>query len=293
MMAAVIDNPDRSFVGFARYIRLSIVKPGRHAWLPVEYVMKSNWFYFDYLRRYGMLEKKKARRGRPPRRRHPFFRWVAAGLLTALAMPVLLIVILRWAPVPVTAFMVGQWMKGQKPEYHWVSWSDISSRMPISVVASEDQNFPHHWGFDFKAINKAIEDYNRNGRMRGASTISQQTAKNLFLWSDKSLLRKGLEAGLTLAIELCWPKQRILEVYLNIAQFGPDIFGVGAASRKYFNVPPSRLNAGQAALLAATLPNPSRYRITPPSPFMRQRAADIQHQVALLGGPGYLGPQIK
>lgn len=247
--------------------------------------MKSDWFYFDYLRRYNLLESTQRRHRHQPH----VFRWVGAGVLTVLMIPVIFIVIFRWAPVPVTAFMLGQWMKGKKPVYQWVTLSRISSKVPIAVVASEDQNFPHHWGFDFNAINKAIEDYNRHGKMRGASTISQQTAKNLFLWSDKSLLRKGLEAGLTLVIELCWPKQRILEVYLNIAQFGPDVFGIAAASRKYFNVPPSKLNAGQAALLAAILPNPSDYRISPPSTFMRHRAAEIQHQVKLLGGAGYLG----
>lgn len=248
-------------------------------------MMNSNWFYTDYLRRNNLLES-------PGRRRRPHvFRWMVRGLLTALAVPVVLILIFRWAPVPITAFMLGHWMEKQKPVHQWVAWNEISSAVPIAVVASEDQNFPNHWGFDFEAINKAIEDYNHHGRMRGASTISQQTAKNLFLWSDKSWVRKGLEAVLTVAIELCWSKQRILEVYLNIAQFGPDIFGIAAASREYFNIPPSKLNAGQAALLAAMLPNPGRHQISPPSSFMRERAADIQRQVELLGGPGYLASE--
>lgn len=249
-------------------------------------IMNTNWFYNDYLKRNHLLESSK----RPRRRRRPrFFRWLVTALLTALVIPTLVIVVLRWAPVPTTAFMLGQWMEGQKPSYQWVPLSQISSTVPIAVVASEDQNFPYHWGFDFKAINKAIEDYNKHGRMRGASTITQQTAKNIFLWSDKSWVRKGIEAGLTVAIELCWSKQRILEVYLNIAQFGPEIFGVAAASQVYFNIPPSRINSRQAALLAAMLPNPARHQISPPSPFMRRRATDIQRQVDLLGGPAYLG----
>ena len=217
-----------------------------------------------------------------------FFGKIGIVLLLILAIPVVLILVFRWVPVPTSAFMLAHMMKGKKPVYQWVGYKKIAPTVPIAVVASEDQNFPYHWGFDFKAIGEAYGDRLRGESMRGASTISQQTAKNLFLWSGRTWLRKGLEAGLTLVIELCWPKQRILEVYLNIAQFGPNIFGIEEASRTYFHRSASRITARQAALLAAMLPDPRHYRISPPTAYMRQRAAHIQHQVRLLGGPSYL-----
>jgi monofunctional biosynthetic peptidoglycan transglycosylase len=199
-----------------------------------------------------------------------------------------LILLLRWVPVPFSAFMVGHFVSGEKVEYDWVPLAQISRAMPIAVVASEDQRFPDHWGFDFEAIADAMEHNQKHKRLRGASTISQQVAKNLFLWPGRSWLRKGLEAGFTVAIELCWPKRRILEVYLNIAQFGPNTFGVGAAGKRYFNRSAAKLSGYQAALLAAALPNPSAYKVSPPSAYVWQRAADIQEQVRLLGGPSYL-----
>lgn len=199
-----------------------------------------------------------------------------------------LILVLRWVPVPFSAFMVGHFVSGEKVEYDWVPLSRISRAMPIAAVASEDQRFPDHWGFDLEAIADAMEHNGKNKKLRGASTISQQVAKNLFLWPGRSWLRKGLEAGFTVAIEVCWPKRRILEVYLNIAQFGPNTFGVGAASKRYFNRAPAKLTSYQAALLAAALPNPSAYKVSPPSSYVWQRAADIQRQVRLLGGPSYL-----
>jgi len=207
------------------------------------------------------------------------------GIVAALFVMILM---LRWVPVPTSAFMIGHILDGKKPAYKWVAWADMAATIPIAVVAAEDQRFPQHWGFDFKAIADALETNHRRSNPRGASTISQQVTKNLFLWPGRSWVRKGLEAALTATIELCWPKRRILEVYLNIAQFGPDIFGVAAASRHYFGVSPARLNQRQAATLAAVLPNPNGYRVAPPSPYIRQRAADIQRQVRLLGGPAYL-----
>lgn len=207
------------------------------------------------------------------------------GLAVALF---LLILLLRWVPVPTSAFMLSHKLSGSRPEYNWVAWRHIAPTMPIAVVASEDQRFLEHGGFDYEAISKAMKENRWRARPRGASTISQQVAKNLFLWPKSSWLRKGLEAGFTVAIEVCWSKRRILEVYLNIAQFGPRTFGVDAASRLYFDVPPSRLDGRQAALLASVLPNPRNYSLTPPSPFVLQRSAEIQEQVALLGGPDYL-----
>lgn len=210
------------------------------------------------------------------------------GAACILAGYFLLIFLLRWVPIPTSAFMLGHIFEGKQPDYKWVAWPRISTSIPIAVVAAEDQNFPFHWGFDFKAIAQAMQDNPHRSYPRGASTISQQVAKNLFLWSGRSWLRKGLEAVLTVTIELIWPKQRILEVYLNIAQFGPNAFGVEAGSRYHFGVPPSGLSPRQAALLAAALPNPADYRITPPSSYITRRAEFIQQQVRQLGGPAYL-----
>ncbi len=170
----------------------------------------------------------------------------------------------------------------------WVEWPAISPQMGIAVIASEDQRFAEHWGFDLDSIQDAIEERQRGGRARGASTISQQVAKNLFLWPGRSWVRKGLEAYITVLIEMFWPKRRILEVYLNIAQFGDKTFGVGAASRRFFAKRASALSAGEAALLAAVLPDPVRMRADDPSAYVRQRAQWIQRQMRRLGGPGGL-----
>ena len=154
------------------------------------------------------------------------------------------------------------------------------------MVAAEDQGFPTHQGFDIESIQKAVEE--RDKRVRGASTISQQVAKNMFLWPDRSWVRKGLEAYLTHFVEALWPKQRILEIYLNLAQFGPATFGVGAASVEFFGKPASELSAKDSALLAAVLPSPSRMSVRKPSPYVQERVAWILRQVEQLGGPAYL-----
>jgi monofunctional glycosyltransferase len=237
---------------------------------------------------FGFKSARQRRQGTGRGRLATVARGIAIGCAGLVGFTLFLIVLLRWVPVPTSAFMLGRLVTGQKVEYEWVPLARISSALPISVVASEDQRFPNHWGFDFEAIADAMEHSHKRKRLRGASTISQQVAKNLFLWSGRSWARKGLEAGLTVAIEQCWPKRRILEVYLNIAQFGPDTFGVAAASQRYFGKPPSRLDAYQSALLAAVLPNPQKYKLRPPSSYVWQRAADIQEQVRLLGGPSYL-----
>ena len=156
------------------------------------------------------------------------------------------------------------------------------------MIAAEDQKFLEHDGFDFEAIDKAMTDAKRGRRLRGASTISQQVAKNLFLWPEQSWVRKGLEAWFTLWIELLWPKQRILEVYLNSAEFGRGIWGVEAASRHFFGKPALHLNRAEAALLAAVLPNPKRFRVSNPSPYVRQRQDWILWQMRMLGGAGLL-----
>ena len=158
----------------------------------------------------------------------------------------------------------------------------------VAVIAAEDQAFPLHDGFDFKQIDKALADRERGRRMRGASTITQQVAKNLFLWPGQNWFRKGLEAGLTILIELAWSKQRILEVYLNIAEFGRGTWGVEAASQRYFRKSAARLIQRQAALLAAVLPSPLRLRADAPSPYVRRRQQSILRQMAAIGGPAVL-----
>jgi monofunctional biosynthetic peptidoglycan transglycosylase len=216
------------------------------------------------------------------------WRQVAAlAALAAIAAPALAILVLRWLPPPTTAFML---LHEGEPRHRWVAWPEISPHVAVAVLASEDQKFPHHHGFDFASISSALsgDERRRLQIRRGASTISQQVAKNLFLWPGRSLLRKGLEAGLTLWIEALWPKRRILEVYLNIAEFGPGIFGVGAASAAYFGASPGQLGPYEAARLAAVLPDPRRLHVVDPGPYALERAAWIREQVAMLGGPAYL-----
>jgi monofunctional biosynthetic peptidoglycan transglycosylase len=156
------------------------------------------------------------------------------------------------------------------------------------VVASEDQLFPTHSGFDFKQIHKALDDAERGRRARGASTISQQVAKNLFLWNGHSWVRKGFEAWFTVLIEWLWPKQRILEMYLNIAQFGRGIYGAEAAAQNFFHKPAARLTQAEAARLAAVLPNPLQLRAERPSRYLQRRQLEIEQQMRALGGPSYL-----
>jgi monofunctional biosynthetic peptidoglycan transglycosylase len=159
--------------------------------------------------------------------------------------------------------------------------------MALAAVAAEDQKFPDHYGFDFAAIADAIEEGEKGRRLRGASTISQQVAKNLFLWESRSYLRKGLEAYYTVLLETFWSKRRILEIYLNIAQFGDGLYGVKAAAQVFFNKPPSALTMGECALLAGVLPNPVKFKVTAPSPYVLQRARSIEIQMRNLG-PSYL-----
>lgn len=209
---------------------------------------------------------------------------LARGAALALALLVLgsvaAVALLRFVPVPVTAFML---QDDERPRQHdWVPWEEISRHAAVAVIAAEDQKFLEHDGFDFEAIDKALTDARRGRRLRGASTISQQVAKNLFLWPGQSWPRKGLEAWFTLCIETLWPKQRILEVYLNSAEFGRGVWGVEAASRRYFRKPAAKLNRPEAALLAAVLPNPRRFRVANPSAYVRQRQDWILWQMSRL-----------
>ncbi|MGO4504679.1 MULTISPECIES: monofunctional biosynthetic peptidoglycan transglycosylase [unclassified Dyella] len=212
-----------------------------------------------------------------------------------LALSWLVVLVLRFVPPLTSAVMMerqlGALIHGEKDfrlQHRWVPWSQVSPYVPLAMVAGEDQKFPYHHGFDFDSIQTAVDAADEGRRLRGASTISQQTAKNLFLWNGRSFIRKGLEAYFTVLIELTWPKQRILEVYMNIAELGDGIYGVGAASDAYFHMAPARLGAAQAARLAAVLPSPRRFHADRPTPYVQSRANWIQQQMGQLGGPGYL-----
>lgn len=193
---------------------------------------------------------------------------------------------LRWLPVPTTAFMLYRHVEDviddgsfKAIKYSWVGAKKISPYAASAVIASEDQRFFQHFGFDLHAIQSSLDDYMDGGRLRGASTISQQVAKNLFLTPSKSFVRKGMEAWFTLLLELLWSKERILTVYLNIAEFGDHLFGIEAASQHYFGVHASQINRSQAALLAATLPNPMLLRATQPSSYVLRRQQWILRQM--------------
>ena len=220
---------------------------------------------------------------------------IAAFLATAL--PVLA---MRWMDPWYSAFMLDAALDASRhgktnyhTDYRWADLEQISPHAAVAVIASEDQRFPFHTGFDFKSIREAIrrndaQANRRRPRIRGGSTITQQVAKNLFLWSGRSYLRKGLEAYFTLLIELTWPKERILEVYLNVAQFGDGIYGVEAAAQRFWRKPAARLDRYEAATLAAVLPSPVRLRANAPSPYVQLRRDQILGQMRGLGGAAYL-----
>jgi monofunctional biosynthetic peptidoglycan transglycosylase len=219
-------------------------------------------------------------------------RWLATALLLALVGPLAPVACFRFIDPPASAFMLrdglSRLFSGKNWISHeWVDYAEIAPAMRLAVVAAEDQRFPEHDGFDVEAIKKALKTNKRSGMQRGASTISQQVAKNLFLWSERSWLRKGLEVYFTVALETLWPKRRILEVYLNVAEFGDGVYGVGAASRKFWGTKPSRLSARQAGLLAAVLPSPRNMRAQAPGPYTREHGRWIEAQMRQLGS-GYL-----
>ncbi len=219
------------------------------------------------------------KRFRRPRLR--IWQWLLLAPFAIAAFAVLQVLILRIVPPFTSAFMIAS--DAPEVRYDWVPWQRIAPVAGLAMVAAEDQKFPEHWGFDFEAIDKALDHNKRSRRMRGASTISQQTAKNLFLWSGRSYIRKGLEVGYTLLIETFWPKRRVLEMYLNIAQFGPGVYGVEAAAQIYFHKPAARLSRSEAAMLAAVLPNPVRLRVDRPSAYVLGRANQIEDQMQALG----------
>jgi monofunctional biosynthetic peptidoglycan transglycosylase len=225
--------------------------------------------------------------------------WILKGLAALLLAFVLLtavpVLLLRWIHPFTSAFMLRASVQAiathdpnYETRYEWVDLEQISPHAALAVIAAEDQQFPFHAGFDLKSIREAVRENAHRKRPRGASTISQQVAKNLFLWNGRSYVRKGIEAWLTVLIETMWPKERILEMYLNIAQFGRGIYGVEAASQKFWRKHAARLTRGEAATLAAVLPNPIRMHADRPSRYVAFRRDQILGQMRALGGRQYL-----
>lgn len=212
-----------------------------------------------------------------------------------LTISISLVIFFKWVPVPVTFFMVQrcvvQKIEGQAMKLHkdWEPLNNISPHLQLAVVCAEDQNFINHRGFDLKAIKKAM-DYNEKmegkgkSKRRGASTISQQTAKNVFLWHGRSWVRKGFEVYFTFLIETLWSKERILEVYLNVAEFGNGVYGAEAAALDYLKKPAYKLNTNEAALMAVVLPNPRGFSISKPSSYIRKRQTWCVRQMRHWGG---------
>lgn len=213
-------------------------------------------------------------------------------LLAFFVISVVWVIVLRFLPIWVTPYMISRkidaFVEDEDTEIHhdWEPYENISKEVALAVVASEDQNFPNHWGFDFDQIYDAMTEDRK--RARGASTISQQVAKNVFLWHGRSYIRKGLEAYFTVLIEVLWSKERILEVYLNVAEMGEMTFGVEAASLRYYNKSAKRLTRYEAARIAAVLPNPIRFSIKNPSAYVNKRTNQIVRQMRYLGGQKYL-----
>jgi monofunctional biosynthetic peptidoglycan transglycosylase len=214
-------------------------------------------------------------------------RAIAFALVAWVLLTVGAVALFRWVDPPFTAVMLEQPGDLADLSYSWVDRSEIAAAAARAVMASEDQRFLEHNGIDFVSLDKAFAEYRDGGDLRGASTITQQVAKNLFLWQGRSLARKALEAYFALLIELLWPKERILEVYLNIAELGPNVFGVEAAAQEFFGTHAVMLDVPQAALLAAVLPNPQRLSAARPSAYVRGRQAWIVSQVYLLDTRGH------
>ncbi len=221
----------------------------------------------------------------------PFRRIVqAAGIVIVglLLLSVLLVLPLRWVNPPVSAFML-QDDSGRVPvAYEWRDWQELGDAAALAVVAAEDQKFAQHFGFDFASIQASVMQYREGGSLRGASTITQQLAKNLWLWPGRSFARKGIEAWFAVLLEALLPKRRILEIYLNVVELGPGIYGVPAASRAYFAKPPGALTDAEAALLAAVLPNPIALQADNPSDYVRGRQQWIYRQMQRLRREGWL-----
>ena len=222
----------------------------------------------------------------PPKRPRRKGRPVLTALMILALLPFGGVLIHRFAPVPLTRLMIREGLAGHGLDYRWKPLGDISPNLVVSAIAAEDARFCSHGGFDLKAIETALKDNESGRRMRGGSTISQQTAKNVFLWPGRDWVRKGLEAGYTVLIETGWGKRRIMEVYLNVAEMGPGIFGAEAAARHWFGKSAADLTPREAARIAAILPSPRRYNAGTPGPYVRRRAARIQASARVVRNDG-------
>ncbi|TCZ86035.1 monofunctional biosynthetic peptidoglycan transglycosylase [Lysobacter sp. N42] len=240
----------------------------------------------------GVVGSKQGTRTRRGWRR---LRWLVLVPVLLAAATIAQVAAMRFIDPWFTSFMairqveaLGEGDFGFRIAYDWRDLEDISPSLPVALVAAEDQRFAEHFGFDLKAIEKAQRSNARGRRVRGGSTISQQLAKNLFLCSGRSWLRKGVEAWYTLLIEAMWPKRRILEVYANVVEFGDGVYGAQAAARTYYRKDARQLSAAESARLAAVLPSPKRYSVVRPGPYVQRRTRAIQRQMRLIGGPSYL-----
>ncbi|MEW8026524.1 MAG: monofunctional biosynthetic peptidoglycan transglycosylase [Candidatus Thiodiazotropha sp.] len=234
------------------------------------------------------MVRKSGKRGQLQRFYKGLLRWVFLLFLASLMLLFGLIVMFRFVDPPTWSWKLQRELdpplnQSIVSRHEWWDLQRIPTAMQLAVVAAEDQNFPHHRGIDFNAVQQVLRDAERGRGLRGASTLTQQTVKNLFLWQRRDWSRKLLEGGLALLLELLWDKRRILEVYLNIVEFGPGIYGVAAASEYWYQLPLDRLTANQMARLAALLPNPWRYRAEPPTPYINERAVWIEQQMEQLG----------
>ena len=211
------------------------------------------------------------------------WKWIKRIFLFLFFFHLLYLVVLKWVEPPVTFIQLGSLLRGEGLKRDYVNRSDISPNAGLAVISSEDQLFPDHNGFDWKSIKKAME-YNKRkpNRIRGASTISQQVAKNVFLWQGRSWIRKGFEVYFTFMIELIWGKKRILQVYLNVIEMGKGIYGIEAASQSYFNKPAKYLTRAEAAMIAACLPNPKKFTVKPMSGFVANKYPWVLQQMSNL-----------
>jgi monofunctional biosynthetic peptidoglycan transglycosylase len=229
--------------------------------------------------------------GQPPKTRshHPRQGWSLVLLrliLILVAIPPVGVLFYVVVPPPVTVLMLQRAAAGDGLDYRWRGLNDLSPNLVYAAIASEDARFCTHSGFDLDAIRKAMDHNEDARRIRGGSTISQQTAKNVFLWPERSWIRKGLEAGYTVLIETVWSKRRIMEVYLNVAEMGPGVYGAEAGARHWFGVSARDLTPQQAARLIAILPSPRRYRAAPAGPYVRRRAARVQDNARIVRNDG-------
>lgn len=239
--------------------------------------------------RHTMGKRRQAAKGAQRSVLGRMLRWLLTALAGLTMLFLCLIVALRWVDPPTSSIMIQDRMaRTARIEHEWVDSDRISPYLSLAVIAAEDQRFPTHRGIDLDATLDALENNLAGGAIRGGSTITQQVAKNLFLWNGRSYARKGLEATIALVLELVLSKQRILEIYLNIAEMGPGIFGAQAAAEAHFKRSAAKLSRTQAAAIAAVLPSPNRYSVRAPSPYVRQRQRWILNQMRALGGVGYL-----